>query len=178
VVRKNLGRHIQEIDTPMGVYAITGNHEYIGGITQSLNYLKSINITMLIDTVVTLPNGVQLVGRNDRAAGGFGKLAQKPLELLMENVDRDKPVIVMNHQPYNLDEAVTAGADLHLSGHTHHGQIWPLNMVTSALFELSWGYLQKGNTHFYVSSGFGTWGPSVRLGNRPEVVVFDITFEN
>jgi len=178
VVRKNLGRHIQEIDTPMGVYAITGNHEYIGGINQSLNYLKSINMTMLIDTVVTLPNGVQLVGRNDRAAGGFGKLAQKPLELLMENVDRDKPVIVMNHQPYNLDEAVAAGADLHLSGHTHHGQIWPLNMVTSALFELSWGYLQKENTHFYVSSGFGTWGPSIRLGNRPEVVVFDITFKN
>ncbi len=69
VLRKNLGRHIQEINTPLGVYAISGNHEYIGGIDKTLPYLKSINIRMLIDEVVTLPNGIQLVGRNDHSAG-------------------------------------------------------------------------------------------------------------
>jgi predicted MPP superfamily phosphohydrolase len=76
-----------------------------------------------------------------------------------------------------LNEAVEQGADLHLSGHTHHGQLFPFNFITGALFELSWGYLQKGNTHFYVSSGFGTWGPNVRIGNRPEIVVFDVEFD-
>jgi uncharacterized protein len=68
VIRKKLGKHIQEIKTPFGVYAVTGNHEYIGGIDQSLAYLKSIHIKMLIDSIVTLPNGVQVVGRNDKAS--------------------------------------------------------------------------------------------------------------
>jgi uncharacterized protein len=176
VLRKNLGKHIQEIKTPMGVYAITGNHEYIGGITQSLKYLRSINITMLLDSVVTLPNGVQLVGRNDRSANGFGSDKQKPLHELLTGIDYEKPIFVMNHQPYNLDEAVNENVDLHLSGHTHHGQLWPFNYITNAMFELSWGFMKKGDTNFYVSSGFGTWGPSVRLGNRPEVVVFHIEF--
>jgi len=53
-----------------------------------------------------------------------------------------------------------------------------LNYITKAVFELSWGYLKKGNTHFYVSSGFGSWGPPVRIGNSPEVVVFNLKFED
>jgi len=176
VLRKKLGRHIQEIQTPLGVYAITGNHEYIGGIDKTLPYLKSINIRMLLDEVITLPNGIQLVGRNDHSSGR-GSMTRKPLAELVSGLDRTKPVIVMNHQPFNLQEAVDANVDLHLSGHTHHGQLWPVNYITKAIFELSWGYLKKGNTHFYVSSGYGSWGPSVRVGNRPEVVVFKLKFE-
>lgn len=176
VLRKNLGRHIQEIQTPLGVYAITGNHEYIGGIDKTLPYLKSINIRMLLDEEITLPNGIQLVGRNDHSSGR-GSMTRKPLAELVSGLDQTKPVIVMNHQPFNLQEAADANVDLHLSGHTHHGQLWPINYITKAIFELSWGYLKKGNTHFYVSSGYGSWGPSVRVGNRPEVVVFKLTFE-
>lgn len=176
VLRKNLGRHIQEIDTPLGVYAILGNHEYIGGIDKTLPYLKSINIKVLIDETVTLVDGIQLVGRNDRASGrDVG--APKPLAELLAGLDPTKPVIVMNHQPFNLQEAADANVDLHLSGHTHNGQLWPFNYLTEAIFELSWGYLKKGNTNFYVSSGYGTWGPSVRTGNRPEVVIFKLKFE-
>jgi predicted MPP superfamily phosphohydrolase len=159
----------------MGVYAVTGNHEYIGGINQSLDYLKSIHINVLVDSIITLPNGVQLIGRNDRAAGQ-GKNGRKPLAELFKGIDPAKPVIVMNHQPYNLSEASVLKTDLHLSGHTHHGQMWPFNYITQSMFELSWGYLKKDQTHFYVSSGFGTWGPAMRLGNRPEVVVFELTF--
>lgn len=177
VLRKNLGKHIQEIKTPMGVYAVTGNHEYIGGIEQSLAYLKTINVNVLIDTIITLPNGVQIVGRNDRSAG-FGPNGQKPLVDLLQNSNHQRPIIVMNHQPYNLTEASDLNVDLHLSGHTHHGQFWPINYITQAMFELSWGYLKKGNSHFYVSSGYGTWGPAIRLGNRPEVVIFDISFKS
>ena len=83
----------------------------------------------------------------------------------------------MDHQPYNLQKASEYNIDLHLSGHTHHGQLWPLNYITNALFELSWGYRLINQTHFYVSSGFGTWGPRVRLGNKPEVVVFSVEFK-
>ena len=170
VLRQRLGKHIQEISTPLGMYAITGNHEYIGGIDKALTYLKSINIRVLIDEVVTLPNGIQLVGRNDVASRH-----QRPLDSLMQGIDFTKPIIVMNHQPYNLQEVVDAKADLQLSGHTHNGQMWPFNYITKAIFELSWGYLKKGDTQFYVSSGYGSWGPTVRIGNKPEVVVFNVT---
>jgi len=176
VLRKNLGRHIQEIKTQLGVYAILGNHEYIGGIDKTLPYLKSINIKVLIDETVNLADGIQLVGRNDHSSGR-GANAPKSLAELLIGIDPTKPVIVMNHQPFNLDEAAVANVDLHLSGHTHNGQLWPFNYLTKAIFELSWGYLKKGNTNFYVSSGYGTWGPSVRTGNRPEVVIFKLKFD-
>jgi predicted MPP superfamily phosphohydrolase len=176
VLRKNLGRHIQEIKTPLGVYAILGNHEYIGGIEKTLPYLQSIHIRVLLDETITLPNGIQLVGRNDHSAGR-GPNAPKPLANLLSGIDPTKPVIVMNHQPFNLNEASDAKVDLHLSGHTHDGQLWPFNYLTEAIFELSWGLMKKDDTNFYVSSGFGTWGPTVRIGNRPEVVVFKLKFD-
>jgi len=178
VLRKNLGKHLQEIKSVMGVYAIPGNHEYIGGIQNTLPYLESINIKELRDKVLVLPNGVQVIGRDDRDNRQMGEEnRRKTLKELMVGLDKTFPVIVMNHQPFNLEEAVDEGVDLQFSGHTHHGQLWPLNYITNAVFELSWGYLKKGNTNFYVSSGFGSWGPPVRLGNTPEVVVFDLKFE-
>jgi len=152
VLRKNLGKHLQEIKSAMGVYAIPGNHEYIGGIQKTLPYLESINIKELRDKVLILPNGVQVIGRDDRDNRQMGEEnRRKTLKELMAGLDKSYPVIVMNHQPFNLEEAVDEGVDLHLSGHTHHGQLWPLNYITKAVFELSWGYLKKGNTHFYVS---------------------------
>jgi len=177
-LRKNLGRHIQEIKTPMGVYAIPGNHEYIGGIQKTLPYLESININILRDKTIVLPNGVQLVGRDDRDSRRMGDgNGRKSLKELLTGLDKEFPIIVMNHQPFNLGEAVGESVDLHLSGHTHHGQLWPFNYISKAVYELSWGFLKKGDTNFYVSSGFGSWGPPVRLGNTPEVVVFNIKFE-
>jgi len=177
-LRKNLGRHIQEIKTPMGVYAIPGNHEYIGGIQKTIPYFESININILRDKTLVLPNGVQLVGRDDRDNRRMGEAnGRKSLKELMVGLDKSFPVIVMNHQPFGLDEAVIEGVDLQLSGHTHNGQLWPFNYITKAVYELSWGFLKKGDTNFYVSSGFGSWGPPVRLGNTPEVVVFSLKFD-
>jgi hypothetical protein len=84
---------------------------------------------------------------------------------------------MMDHQPFNLGRVVKQGIDLQLSGHTHHGQMWPFNHITTAIYELSRGYKMIGNTHFYVSTGFGTWGPPVRLGNRPEIVQIILKFD-
>ena len=91
-------------------------------------------------------------------------------------MDRSKPVILLDHQPFNLEKSVKEGVDLQLSGHTHHGQLWPLNYITSAIYEVSTGYRKIENTHFYVSTGFGTWGPPIRLGNRPELVNIILKF--
>ncbi len=84
----------------------------------------------------------------------------------------------MDHQPYALDETAKYPIDLQLSGHTHHGQMFPLNFLTMSTFEVSWGFLKKWNTNFYISSGFGTWGPRIRLGNTPEIVIINLSFNH
>jgi predicted MPP superfamily phosphohydrolase len=174
VIGENLGESLRSITSRLGVFAVTGNHEYIGGVDAACHYLGEHGITILRDTTTILPNGLQLIGREDRARRQFAGMLRKPLGELMRGIDPAKPVILLDHQPFGLDEAAQAGVDLQLSGHTHHGQIWPINFITQAIYELSWGYLRVGATHIYVSSGVGTWGPPVRLGNSPEIVLISL----
>jgi uncharacterized protein len=159
-----------------GLLAITGNHEYIGGAAITIPYIEKHGIRILKDEVAILDGGIQLVGRIDRDGFRFNKRERLPLDELMKQVDLTKPVILLDHQPFRLDESVKAGADLQLSGHTHNGQMWPLNYITGMIYELSWGYKRKGDTQFIVSSGFGIWGPRVRSGSRSEVLDINITF--
>ena len=82
----------------------------------------------------------------------------------------------MDHQPFKLDVPMNNGVDMQLSGHTHHGQLWPLNLITNNTYEVSWGYKLKKQLHVYVSCGYGFWGPQARIGNRPEIVNILIKF--
>jgi len=176
VIRENLGATLLSIEASKGVYGITGNHEYIGGAEQACAYLEAHGIRMLRDTCVEIEGGVVIAGRQDRSSRQFGGQERKSLDELLNGIAPEMPVILMDHQPFGLEEAASHGVDLQLSGHTHHGQLWPFNYITSAIYEVSWGYLQKGSTHYYVSSGVGTWGPPVRTGNRPEIVEITLTF--
>lgn len=176
VIRYDLGKLLKQIKAPSGVYAVTGNHEYIGGAERAVKYLSDHGITILRDTSVLVADAVYIVGREDRDRSRFTDGTRKSLGQLTEGLDKTKPIIVLDHQPFNLEDVVNSGADLQISGHTHHGQLWPLGYITSAIFELSRGYLQKANTHFLVSTGFGTWGPPVRTGNRPEILVINLNF--
>jgi len=176
VIKQNLGETLRAIKARYGVYGITGNHEYIGGVEAASAYLIEHGVRMLRDTAVTVDDVLVLVGREDRSISQFMGKRRKPLEELLQGVDRRKAVILLDHQPFRLDEGANAGVDLQLSGHTHHGQLWPLNYITRKVYENSWGYLVKGNTQIYVSSGVGTWGPPVRLGNRPEIVELTLVF--
>jgi predicted MPP superfamily phosphohydrolase len=126
---------------------------------------------------VTILDGITLIGREDRSINQFAGKRRKPLADIVNGVADRSVIILMDHQPFGLDEAVAQGADLQLSGHTHHGQLWPFNLITNAIYEVSWGYKKKGETQFYVSSGAGTWGPPVRLGNTPEIIHLQITFD-
>ncbi len=177
VMKDNLGEALRNIRSKYGVVAITGNHEYIGGVDAACDYLSKHGITMLRDRVMRVNGGVYIVGREDRSASGFGGAKRRPIEELMAGVDRRYPVILLDHQPFQLGAGASAGADLQLSGHTHHGQLWPFNYITAAIYELSWGYRQIGQTHVVVSSGVGTWGPPMRIGNRPEIVHLTLTFD-
>ena len=177
VIRNNLGETLRKIRSKYGVFAITGNHEYIGGVEPACKYLAEHGITMLRDTWVKIGDSLYVVGREDISIRGFTGKTRKPLSELMAEVDKSYPVILMDHQPFRLEEAEINGVDLQLSGHTHHGQLWPFNFVTKKVYELSWGYKKKGNTHYYVSCGVGTWGPPIRTGNRPEIINIKLQFE-
>ena len=160
-----------------GLYAITGNHEFIGGANRTIPYIESKGIRVLKDEIVTLDGGIQLIGRIDRDSFRFYRIERMTLGELMQKVDTTKPVILLDHQPFHLDETAKYGIDLQLSGHTHNGQMWPLNYVTKMIYELSYGYLKKGKTNFIVSSGYGLWGPRVRSGSRSEVLLINIKFD-
>jgi len=177
VIRQNLGEALKRLNSRLGVFGITGNHEYIGGVERACSYLSDHNVTMLRDETIKVANAFYLVGREDRSFERFTGRKRKELAELMASVDSRLPIIMMDHQPFRLEEAVDSGVDLQLSGHTHNGQLWPLNYIVDSIYELAWGYKRIGKTHIYVSNGVGTWGPPVRTGNRPEIMQIKLHFE-
>ena len=177
VIRHNLGANLQNLKASLGVYGITGNHEYIGGAEAAVAYLRKYGVKLLRDSVVLVNNSFYIAGREDRDRERFTGKKRRSVAELLQDIDKSLPVILLDHQPFQLDLAEKAGADLQLSGHTHHGQMWPASYITTAIYELSHGYLLKGNTHFYVSSGYGSWGPPVRIGTRSEIVDLYLTFD-
>ncbi|MFD0699051.1 metallophosphoesterase [Paenibacillus sp. GCM10027628] len=175
-IRYDMGRLMGQLQAPLGIYAVLGNHEYIGGhIPAFVEQMKGIGIRVLMDEVVHIADRLYIVGRKDKTVERTAD-GRKPLIALLEEVKAQQPIIVMDHQPYHLDKAAEAGVDVMLSGHTHRGQMAPNHLITRRLFELDWGYLRKGNLHAIVSSGFGTWGPPVRLGSRSEIIELTIHF--
>jgi predicted MPP superfamily phosphohydrolase len=168
---------LKTLHPEMGVYAILGNHEYLSSNAEKVEcYLRKAGVQVLRDQWVDL-NGLYLVGRDDRSRGSYYGSPRQKLAMIMEGLDQDKlPVLLMDHQPYNLESVEKAGIDLQISGHTHKGQFWPINYITHAIFEQDWGYLCKNNLQLIVSCGFGTWGPPIRIGNRPEIINLLIKF--
>ena len=173
VIKYNMGHYLSELKTP--VFAVTGNHEYIGGVEKSLNYLQQFNIRYLRDEWVEW-KGITLAGREDKDRERFTGHKRKSVKDLLNETDRDRPIVLIDHQPVEMDEKQEAGVDFTISGHTHNGQNWPLNYIANASFRVSSGYALLGNMHVFVSSGVGSWGPPVRFGTRPEIVQMDLEF--
>ncbi|MBI9034403.1 MAG: metallophosphoesterase [Bacteroidales bacterium] len=174
VIRHNMGKQLEKLHAPLGIFGITGNHEYIGGAEQAVDYLSKHGVRILRDEALLINNSFYLIGREDHDSRRFDGSTRKSLKNLMVSIDQNKPTILLDHQPYAIEEKADLGFDLSLSGHTHHGQLWPLNFITRAVFKISHGYKKINNSHFYVSCGVGSWGPPVRLGSRPEIVVLEV----
>ncbi len=177
VIHSNVGELLIKLKAKYGVFAVTGNHEYIGGVNKAKKYLTEHNIQLLNDTAMFIDNSFYVVGREDLTKRQFSGFKRKELAEIMEGVDLSYPVILLDHQPIGLNQAVEAGVDLQLSGHTHHGQLWPFNVITNLVFENGKGLLKKGDTHILVSSGIGVWGPPVRTNSRPEILNITLSFE-
>lgn len=151
------------------VYACLGNHEYYTGEPKAQQFYKEAGITLLRDSVATA-YGISIIGRDDRSNSH-----RRSLSDLMRGVDKAHNLtILLDHQPYHLEEAEKNGIDFQFSGHTHHGQVWPASWITEALYEDAFGPLTKGATQYYVSSGMGIWGGKFRIGTRSEYVVLTV----
>jgi len=171
---------LRRLSAPLGVYSVLGNHEFYSGLEKNLEYLKRGGVRVLRDEAILIDGAFYLAGRRDPSEtereGRRGRRTPLPDILAAAGVDARRPLILLDHQPVRLAEAADAGVDLQLSGHTHAGQLFPLDLINKAVWELNWGYLRKAKTQYYVSCGVGTWGPPVRTGSRPEVVLLRINF--
>lgn len=166
LIEQNMSEELSQLKATYGVFAVNGNHEFYSehpNATQEL--LEKSGITVLRDSAVLVDNSFYIVGRDDRT-----NAQRKDLASLTALLDTNKTMILLDHQPYALDEAMKNNIDLQISGHTHNGQFFPINFIVKRMYELAHGYLQKGNTHYYVSSGLGIWGPLYRIGTQSEIV--------
>lgn len=169
VAKADMCREFERIEARYGIYMAAGNHEYISGIDACRNYLKTTPIQLLSDSVVRPANGVAIVCRDDRQNPRRARLNS-----LLAASDKEHFLIVLDHQPNAIAESQKSNIDLHLSGHTHRGQVFPLNILTDHLFEQSHGYRKWGDTHAYVMTGLSLWGPPFRIGTHSEMLVVDI----
>ena len=168
VIAQKMDEELIQIKAPKGVYGVLGNHEYYGeGIDLMEDFYRKAGITLLRDSAALVQNQFYITGREDLRMSP----QRKELSAILLHTDKTKPVILLDHQPTHLPDAEQNNVDLQISGHTHRGQFFPGNLFVKRMFELGYGYLQKGNTHYYVSSGLGIWGPQYRIGSQSEVVV-------
>ncbi len=174
--RNKIGSSLLRLKAKYGVYAATGNHEFITGIKEAEKYIENNNINLLRDSLVKIDDGFIVAARDDRSKKNFTGEDRLPLNKILNDSVKGYPIILLDHTPFGLEEAENNGVVLQLSGHVHNGQLYPLNYITRMIYEKSWGYLKKGETQYYVSCGAGTWGPPVRTGSYSEIVNLKIKF--
>jgi predicted MPP superfamily phosphohydrolase len=158
----------RSITTRYGVYGVLGNHEYYARQDKGSFFSKS-GIEILTDSIVIVDSSFILVGRNDSHTR-----TRKIVEEIMSTIPDSLPVILIDHRPTEIDQISRTSTDVALSGHTHNGQLFPINLIVRRIYELSFGYMKKGETHFFVSSGIRLWGPPVRTIGKSEIMVIDI----
>lgn len=167
VLEDRLAELVNQLEAP--VYACLGNHEYLGGEAREKGFIRQTKIQLLQDSVATFEDKLYIIGRDDAT-----NRHRRSLRELTAGLDRTKPILLLDHQPHHLEEAEQTGIDLQLSGHTHRGQVFPINLIVDQLYERSHGYHRRGATQYYVSSGIGIWGGKYRIGTQSEYAVITL----
>lgn len=186
-------QEIKKIKTKYGVYAVYGNHDIdekiLAGFTfswkknKNLNdprmtsFLEKANVKLLRDESLLIDDSFYLVGRIDYHKYGMKVEKRKTIEELVSSFDKSKPIILVDHEPYELEEIAKAGVDLDLSGHTHNGQMFPSNVFIKFIWKNPYGLLKVDNMYSAVTSGVGVYGPNMRVGTTAEVMVLDLSFK-
>ncbi len=179
LLEENVAEEFHCLKAP--VYACLGNHEYYSGEPKAQQFYRDAGIHLLRDSVAKIGN-IAITGRDDRSNPHRKSIAEiigqaernRSLTMVSDKKKRKEFTILLDHQPYHLEEAEQNGIDFQFSGHTHHGQVWPISWITDAIYEDAFGPLRKGDTQYYVSSGMGIWGGKFRIGTRSEYVVLTL----
>ncbi len=180
---------LKSIESKYGTYACFGNHDIderlLGGFTvgkkgdkyrskEMEEFLIKANIKALSDESICINEKFYLVGRLDYEKVGKKDVARKNPEELLMKLNKTKPIIVMDHQPKDMEMLARAGADVGLYGHTHNGQLFPGNILTKMMWDKSYGIKRVDNMTAIVTSGIGCWGPAMRVGTDCEVCEINI----
>lgn len=189
---EKLEKTLRGIKSTYGVYACWGNHdlneEILAGFTfkhkdgdlsdikdpRMKKFLKDSNIHILEDESVLINDQFYVIGRKDVSLTEKIHETRKAPAQLTEKLDRDKPIIMIDHQPKELQELADAGVDLDLCGHTHNGQTFPGNFTIKLMWENPCGLLSKDNMTNITTSGAGVWGPAMRIGTDSEICSINI----
>ena len=186
-----LAATLRTIQSTYGVYACYGNHDIeepvLAGFTfrqgekkesdpRMDEFLKEANITLLHDEGTLIDGKFYLYGRPDSHRPGRGVEVRKTPGEITAEMDKSKPIIVLDHQPKELQALADAGVDLDLCGHTHDGQMFPGNLTIRLMWENACGYLRKGKMHNIVTSGVGLFGPNMRVGTKAEICPITVHF--
>jgi hypothetical protein len=161
---------LKNIRTRYGVFAVLGNHEYYSGHDKGIFFKKS-GMKLLCDSVAILENSFSVAGRYDSHTD-----SRKTVDDLIRSAPDSLPLILVDHRPTEIDLVSKTKVDIQLSGHTHNGQLFPINLITQKVYRLSWGYLKIAETNFFVTSGIRLWGPPVRTTGKSEIMVINVTF--
>lgn len=163
---------LNEISPEKGAYFITGNHETFLDTKIIFSALEKTKIQALRDETIDI-DGLKLTGINYPEHGG-----DKDVEKIIKNLQPNffgKPNILLYHTPSDIDKITNNGVNLMLSGHTHKGQFFPFDFITHILFKgYDYGLHKIGDLTVYITNGAGTWGPTMRTGNAPEIVVITL----
>jgi hypothetical protein len=163
---------LNEIRAPWGIYYVTGNHETYLGTERAYQALKKTKVRILGDEMVVI-NGLQIIGASYPARGFSKDLTEVVRKLPAFNPGM--PSMLLYHSPTQIEQAKAAGINLQLSGHTHHGQIFPIQLISRLIYHKYYNGLHvEGDYAIYTSSGAGVWGPTMRTGNHPEIAVIHL----
>lgn len=162
---------LKEIKTQYGTFGVLGNHEFYGSRGKGIFY-ENADITLLRDTMLNIDNSFYIAGRYDQH-----NRQRKSVEEILQSRTSDLPIIMLDHRPTQLQEVSQTPVEVQFSGHTHNGQLFPINYIIHRMYELSWGHKKIRDTHFFVTSGLRLWGPPVKTAGKSEIIIVDIQFE-
>lgn len=162
---------LRKVQSRYGSFGVPGNHESYGSRGNGTFYERA-GITLLLDTLVSIDGSFYLAGRLDERSRNRKTAAE-----IMHDLPSFLPVIMLDHRPTQLQEVSQTPVDVQFSGHTHNGQLFPINLYMRTLYELTWGHKQVRDTHFFVTSGLRLWGPPVKTAGKSEIMVVDVRFE-
>ena len=160
-----------KIHTKYGAYGVLGNHESYGR-RETTSFFRKAGIILLRDSLAKIDSSFCLAGRYDQQYRG-----RKSVNEIIGTGSPALPVILMDHRPTELQETSLTPVDVLFSGHTHNGQLFPINLILNSMYDLTWGYKKIRNTHFFVTSGLRLWGPPVKTAGKSEIMLVDINFK-